>query len=260
MCTPCTMTRLVRWRVRDWASCFLACRFSIDEDRHDRYFSSTVPQLAIRNNMGLETKNNADSSRGISNNIKAKRRLTRQKKCNRERVELELGSSTTTEVKDSSSTSISSTSVPVDQNRKNHDHQEPSWPHFEDEDYIVFCFKEDGAFDVVKDGYNKSEAASNRIDCRARSSSRPVNRKDEEEDSNYVDMESASGGIAFEDRRMVSVESSDSTQSDASNGSFAFPVLGWEWTGSPVQMPKSEGLRLRKHKGRCVVGFQCCRF
>lgn len=35
--------------------------------------------------------------------------------------------------------------------------------------------------------------------------------------------------------------------------------LGWEWMGSPVQMPKSEGLQLRKHKAR-FVGFQCCKF
>lgn len=47
------------------------------------------------------------------------------------------------------------------------------WPHFSDEDYIVFCFREDGAFDVVKDG--KPET-SNRFDCISRSS-RTVNRK-----------------------------------------------------------------------------------
>lgn len=47
------------------------------------------------------------------------------------------------------------------------------WPHFSDEDYIVFCFREDGAFDVVKDG--KPEASS-RFDCTSRSP-RPINRK-----------------------------------------------------------------------------------
>ena len=41
-----------------------------------------------------------------------------------------------------------------------------SWPNFQDEDYIDFCFREDGAFDVVKDC--KSEALD-RFD--------PVNRK-----------------------------------------------------------------------------------
>lgn len=148
--------------------------FFADDDQRDRYFSST-PRLPIRNNMTLDTKNMDDPLRGNTNKA-AKRRLTRQKKFNRDqRVELELScSSTTTDVKDNSS---SSSSVPVDQDRKNNDHQDPSWPHFEDEDYIVFCFKEDGAFDVMKDSCIKPEAASNCIDCKARSSSRPVNRQ-----------------------------------------------------------------------------------
>ncbi|KAK7347371.1 hypothetical protein VNO80_21901 [Phaseolus coccineus] len=54
-------------------------------------------------------------------------------------------------------------------------------------------------------------------------------------------------------------ESRNSDQTEGSRSSFAFPVLAWEWIGSPVQMPKSEGLHLRKHKFRAVT-FQCCRF
>lgn len=46
-----------------------------------------------------------------------------------------------------------------------------SWSHFTDEDYIVFCFREDGAFDVVKD-YCKSETP-----CASRRSSLPPNQK-----------------------------------------------------------------------------------
>lgn len=51
------------------------------------------------------------------------------------------------------------------------------WPRFADEDYIVFCFGEDGTFDVIKDGKG---GASDHINCmtrESRSSSRPVNRK-----------------------------------------------------------------------------------
>lgn len=44
-----------------------------------------------------------------------------------------------------------------------------SWPRFEDEEYIVFCFGEDGTFDVVKDGTHGRRES--------RTSSRPVNRK-----------------------------------------------------------------------------------
>lgn len=49
-----------------------------------------------------------------------------------------------------------------------------SWPQFEDEDYIVFCFKEDGAFDVIKNGNNSD--TSHCIDL-VSTSSRPVSRK-----------------------------------------------------------------------------------
>ncbi|XP_060670997.1 protein BREAKING OF ASYMMETRY IN THE STOMATAL LINEAGE [Ziziphus jujuba] len=106
--------------------------------------------------MDLDTNCNSRSN-------KAKKKIsTPQKKCSRE-GQLELGS--TREVKDTT------TVQPLERSHI----EEPSWPHFAEEDYIVFCFKEDGDFDVVKDGYNKSEASSC-IDCRTRSS-RPVNRK-----------------------------------------------------------------------------------
>ncbi|CAL5445027.1 unnamed protein product [Camellia sinensis] len=51
---------------------------------------------------------------------------------------------------------------------------ESSWPNFADEDYIVFCFKEDGAIHVVKDG--KPEV-SDHVDRMTRSSTRPINHK-----------------------------------------------------------------------------------
>ncbi|XVF11735.1 hypothetical protein REPUB_Repub08aG0053300 [Reevesia pubescens] len=58
-------------------------------------------------------------------------------------------------------------------------------------------------------------------------------------------------------RPTVSVESSDSNQSDGSTGSFAFPVLGWERMGSPVQMPKSEDIIInpRKNKPLCALSM-----
>lgn len=49
-----------------------------------------------------------------------------------------------------------------------------SRPQFEDEDYIVFCFKEDGALDVIKNGNNSQ--TSHYIDL-VSTSSRPVSRK-----------------------------------------------------------------------------------
>ncbi|KAK7265889.1 hypothetical protein RJT34_33514 [Clitoria ternatea] len=64
---------------------------------------------------------------------------------------------------------------------------------------------------------------------------------------------------ANEEHGVVSAESRNSDQSEANRGSFAFPVLRLEWIGSPVKMPKSEDLHLRKQKARSVR-FQCCRF
>ncbi|XP_008454318.2 protein BREAKING OF ASYMMETRY IN THE STOMATAL LINEAGE isoform X2 [Cucumis melo] len=188
-----------------------------------------------------------------------------------------------------------------------------SRPQFEDEDYIVFCFKEDGALDVIKNGNNSQ--TSHYIDL-VSTSSRPLNyseydkaakrynngdhiispqKEDEGEemknihmdkeenrmanhnqlidnnsivavptessDSNYSDVASHNQMIDNHPIVAVPTESSDSNYSDVSNGSFAFPVLGWEWSGSPVQMPKSKGLQLRKHKVGCVGGFLfCCKF
>ncbi|KAH7549254.1 hypothetical protein JRO89_XS13G0005000 [Xanthoceras sorbifolium] len=187
MWTQWSITRLVRWRVKDWASCFTACRFPLGKSFS--FFSLST---------------------------------------------------------------------------------------------IKVTYQEDGAFDVVKDGKSEASSSSNHIDC-TRRNSWPVNRKinfgedatneaaeiiavkeDEEEDVVYLDIESAATAsnnrIRYQTEGMVSVESSDSNRSDNSTASFAFPVLGWEWMGSPAQMPKSEGLHLRrKHKARSL-NFQCCRF
>ncbi|KAK2663436.1 hypothetical protein Ddye_002010 [Dipteronia dyeriana] len=181
MWTHWSITRLVRWRVRDWASCCTACRFPLDEDNDS--FPSSPPQLPIRNM------------------VKGKRsgkKLLRRK----ERGSIDF------------STSQSQQSIA------------------EDEDYIVFCFSEDGGFDVVKDV--KSEPSSNHIDC-TRRSSWPVNRKYEEEDAVYLDIESAasSNRIRYQtDQGMISVDSSDSNRSDNSTASFAFPVLGMDGQSS----------------------------
>ena len=57
------------------------------------------------------------------------------------------------------------------------DDDDSSWPKFADEDYIVFCFGEDGTFDVVKDGRGGASDHPNFMNRESRSSSRPVSRK-----------------------------------------------------------------------------------
>lgn len=110
----------------------------------------------------------------------------------------------------------------------------------------------------------------------------------EEEESIYLDVGSPPDEIRGGDEIEESItESSSSDQSNDSAGSFAFPVyvkptylcpscrtiekfmlvvnllkicrLRFEGIGSPVQMPRSEDLQLRKHKSR-GLSFRCCRF
>ncbi|KAI6683292.1 hypothetical protein NL676_029205 [Syzygium grande] len=159
----------------------------------------------------------------------------------------------------------------------------------EDEDYIVFCFREDGAFDVIKDNHDKSSASmsvSAQLDGANLTAPRPVIREldhsERETVRNEVVKNTGSkdeGNGSRGDEECVSsnkkdkkegsnirketTERTDSTKSDGSGrGSFSFPVLRWEWMGSPVQMPKPEGKGLPYLKKQRVprVRFQCCRF
>ncbi|EXB89112.1 hypothetical protein L484_016672 [Morus notabilis] len=159
------------------------------------------------------------------------------------------------------------------------DHEEDSnWSNsVDEEDYIIFCFREDGAFEVLKND-KPDEATSNHADSKSRINSRPVNRKlnyegkaneerftgkahetyltnydgcthqkEAEEENIHLEADSFCG------------DNFEGQSSDASAGSFAFPALRWEWIGSPERMPNSDGFHSRKHKARCI-GFQCCRF
>ncbi|XP_022736558.1 protein BREAKING OF ASYMMETRY IN THE STOMATAL LINEAGE-like [Durio zibethinus] len=268
MCTPWTLTRFVRWRVRDLASCFLSCRFPLEEERDTHRPSS--PQFPIRN-MVFETK---DDTRDKKSN----KRLSRRNRCNKER---QLNQNP----------AISRNIASVENGSDN-----SSWPCFPDEEYIVFCFREDGAFDVVRDNSKSEESNQSNItkqfgweqldhaedaerDKQSSDEGRskedgyegeiiPAKQGDGERSSIYLEVEQASGSLRRRhqveetptaNRGKVSVESSGSNQSDGSTGSFAFPVLGWEWMGSPVQMPKSEGVNPRKNKA-ISVHFQCFRF
>ncbi|WJX54700.1 hypothetical protein P8452_40551 [Trifolium repens] len=91
---------------------------------------------------------------------------------------------------------------------------------FVDDDFIVFNFKENG----VKDDKGVHIYA------------RPSFLKGEEE----------------EGKQRTSLESRGSVESEDSTDSFSFPVLDWEWIGSPVRMPKPEGQQRLKQKAGCV--------
>ncbi|KAF8037474.1 hypothetical protein BT93_B0384 [Corymbia citriodora subsp. variegata] len=161
----------------------------------------------------------------------------------------------------------------------------------EDEDYIVFCFREDGAFDVVKDNQDKSVLASaQQLGGTSSTAPRPVDQKldhskietvrSEVEISRSKDGGNGSrgerecvssnkkdkkeGGSSVGKETTMTTERTDSIKSDGSGrGSFSFPVLRWEWTGSPVEMPRPEtakGLPYLKKQRVPRVRFQCCRF
>ncbi|RDX64749.1 Protein BREAKING OF ASYMMETRY IN THE STOMATAL LINEAGE, partial [Mucuna pruriens] len=167
-----------------------------------------------------------------------------------------------------------------------------SWSLSVDEDYIVFCFGKDVA---QRDKGVKSEALIKGLNKYSRPVNRKLKYGDEDEeqvsDLNIHEKRSNANqhhndrvtpynpDFSFheEERVMVhtstqqhrdsmrracqvegiegSAESINSDQSEGSRNSFAFPVLSWEWIGSPVQMPKSEGLQLRKHKARANEFF-----
>ncbi|KAK2391291.1 protein BREAKING OF ASYMMETRY IN THE STOMATAL LINEAGE [Trifolium repens] len=105
---------------------------------------------------------------------------------------------------------------------------------FSEEEFIVFCFEEDGPFDVVKDDKGVVHKYA-----------RPFILKGGEKEGNGI----------------MSLESRDSVHSKDSTGSFAFPVLdNWEWIGSPAQMPKLEGPQQLKKQKANSMRFQCCKF
>ncbi|KAJ6340115.1 hypothetical protein OIU77_007961 [Salix suchowensis] len=264
MSTPLTMTRLVGWRVRDWASCFLARRFSLGDEQETFHNSSS--KLPVRNRVFGVKK---DSTRGGNkNNKKLSKKIKKFRQVN-------PGSP--------------QASVSV----QNCNSRDSSRPHSQDEEYIVFCFGEDGGFDVVKEW--KSSETLGSLDTANCTSPRSVHRKlhcvevsettresshqrsvnghetettpvktDEEEAGSHSGPDQPcnartrwcqSGEI--DNCGTLSAKSSDSNQSDGSSaGSFSFPVMQWELTGSPVQMPKPESLYARKPCAR----FQCCRF
>ncbi|XP_047965613.1 uncharacterized protein LOC125210078 [Salvia hispanica] len=89
-------------------------------------------------------------------------------------------------------------------------------PRFADEDYIVFCFGEDGKIHMIN---NDTISTSTAITAK--------NEVDEQPSASKMES---------------SFESCDSSSvSDTStSSSFAFPLVGMEWIGSPLHMPKEQ--------------------
>ncbi|KAK4350377.1 hypothetical protein RND71_029690 [Anisodus tanguticus] len=283
MSNPCAVTRLVRWRISDWVSCFYACRFPLEEEVDK--FCSMTPEKP-RRKMVFDPIGDSRKNRKKKLNKKMEQRIKETVKVSAEE-KVEEGEN------------------------------DSNWPRFSEEDYIVFCFEDDGGIHIVED--RKLEAFHQKID-HANKTSKPVCRKlkyvenapevlpqskndtvsvdgensyesaeeqipisdDKGEDKGSNEMEnewppavvkeiSHIGEVSESKTTTPSAESSDSNYSNGSSGSFAFPVkgiakmcrLGLEWMDSPAQMPKpdeEEGPRFGKHKAWCSVRHHCCKF
>ncbi|AED97391.1 hypothetical protein ISN44_As05g056150 [Arabidopsis suecica] len=262
MASQWTIPKLVTWRVRDWASCFLACKIPLDGDEDGA------------NNNGNTTNNNNLTFKRIKRKIKSTKKKRSERKLSlsppgTRHHHLHLRSS-----------SVSPTT-------SGSQHRRLSWPQppvSEESGFIVFCFdREDGGFDVVKEGkQEKKETESS-----SEKSPRTVNRKliygdqgvggteknnspetkgteqDQNDNTSCQGTKDVSSDVTERTKEEEDIDASDkssgSSHSDEGRGSFAFPILGVEWMGSPAKMPESDDLSPKKQKP-VALGFQCCRF
>ncbi|KAL4398552.1 hypothetical protein AHAS_Ahas01G0303300 [Arachis hypogaea] len=147
-------------------------------------------------------------------------------------------------------------------------YNDSNWSLSMDEDYIVFCFGEDGSFDVVKEVKSNNYADDEELQEETDKQMHGNRSNDDEQYQNCTEffkeeeikeMEREQIREGIDEFGILYSELGDSNRSEGSNGSFAFPVLNWEWMGSPVKMPKSEDICQKKQKIR-FIPFQCCRF
>ncbi|XP_010522435.1 PREDICTED: protein BREAKING OF ASYMMETRY IN THE STOMATAL LINEAGE [Tarenaya hassleriana] len=256
MASPWTIPKLVTWRVKDWASCFLACKFPLDE-----------------NDCGNHSNNIITSN----SNYKFKRNKKKMTKSKRRERKLSLSPPPTRHFQHLRNTTAGTRSCsvsPADQRRL-------SWPptRLSDDGFIVFCFdRDDDGFYVVKEDSIPDEKSTRTVNRKLiygdqevrredKNSSKRTEHNNQKDDSScHGDGEDASSDVHEKleeedesEEANASGGSSGSNPSDGGRGSFAFPVLGVEWMGSPVQMPKSDDLCSKKPKP-LALGFQCCRF
>ncbi|CAI9112763.1 OLC1v1013254C1 [Oldenlandia corymbosa var. corymbosa] len=234
-----TIIKLARWRVRDLAACFSTCKLPrIDEEPN--------PSTSSTDHHRGRTKNTIlfDPIGEHKRKQKDEQKKLRKKKTNQRKVSAESSKQITRKSTEEGLSGLSSGSC------------------FREEEYMVFCFQDDGTIHLVKE--KRASEASN-----ATSESKQKHRENDENvcRQSYVDADelsddklynAANGQLEEEEGRndmevvwqppdeikeishiethsddqfktlssMLSVaDSSDSNRSDASSGSFAFPVF-----------------------------------
>ncbi|KAH1089091.1 hypothetical protein J1N35_016348 [Gossypium stocksii] len=229
MFTPSILTRLVRWGVWAFASCFLACTFAKEKP------AVTNPSPSVKHSTGhivSETKNNtgdkkiSDKNRRQNNHNGAyditiesnKSEESNQYERSSWLVNRKIGSTKDTERDELSS----------DEGRSNEDGSE-------------------GEANATKE---RGDGERGTTCCEVELASSGLKRLEEPRDPYQFD---GSTGLASGSLRRLE-ESRDSYESDGSTGSFTFPVLEWDWIGSPVRMPMptSEGITPSKNKAHCM--------
>ncbi|CAN0871313.1 Protein BREAKING OF ASYMMETRY IN THE STOMATAL LINEAGE [Linum grandiflorum] len=298
--TTTPSSRIIRWRVRDWVSCFLASRIPLDHDDPESNFHASAPQ--IRNmvrefNGGGGTRCQYHHHHQHHHHHHHNKRRNRRRKDRRvEEDIISNGNEVIVADKSLSDEGEATNSDSVNNGMPLKQLKEPTET-ASVEDYIVFCFGENGAFEVVKDycrnrsrhrstttahdDHTKSSAATKSCSSATKhSATKKLNYENQgigcghescKKRSSSTDGEAVGSDLEAEgeensDRGSTNeirnpLEEMDGNQSDdSSSDSFSFPVLQWEeMVGSPIQMPKPQDFHLRKQRLNCAR-FQCCRF
>ncbi|CAN1840029.1 hypothetical protein LINPERHAP1_LOCUS35940 [Linum perenne] len=150
--------KIMRWRVRDWVSCFLASRIPLD-DNPESNFHASAPQIR---NM-VRDFNGGGSQCRYHNHHHSKRRNKRRKDRRVEDIISDENKTVTDKSKEASPVKDAMANSDGVNNNSNvtpsKDLRAPTET-ASVEDYIVFCFGENGAFEVVKDCRNRSRHRS----------------------------------------------------------------------------------------------------
>ncbi|KAK4402547.1 protein BREAKING OF ASYMMETRY IN THE STOMATAL LINEAGE [Sesamum angolense] len=180
MSSPCTVPRLFRCRARDFASCFYACRLPLDEESDIRSKpSQTLNESAVSN-----------SKHAVRGHRTSRKTSTVDRTCSEDRGE----------------SSVQSSSLTNSRGRRLDE------PRFAEEDYIVFCFREDGAIHMIGEGksseaYDESDEHKNTTTTTtttapaASAPLRPINRKLNYSERVGLSRDSRKGGMIGRDDR-----------------------------------------------------------
>ncbi|XP_051117090.1 protein BREAKING OF ASYMMETRY IN THE STOMATAL LINEAGE-like [Andrographis paniculata] len=221
--------KFVPWKVKDLASCFHFCHIPLVSDKEPDICLSKPRLQTSKGSKVFDSKSGCKRSVKESTNAK--------KLCN---------------VEEGGGESVERSSHRYKAGRARREAA------FSEEDYIVFCFREDGKMHLIDEENSSEECQQNNEETKTTadaSNTSQGNKKHDEKGSNKM----CTKWPPDEDRKTKDVEShvdkgnesktypldsgaSSQSEGSSSTGSFTFPEVGTEWTGSPVHMPRAEKL------------------